>query len=170
MGPVRGFCSPGPLPSAENWTRIRRRTKNMNSSQRDNLFQTASECGQGCQRFFDITIQNCKRTSLKRVLPSGYRWSCRAADGLIHRGHCYQHHLSSSQHNSTYPCWSLGHQPHLSHLVRRACASWHKFLVGSSLPGTPGPPGILNVSKLSTSLRLETRYLGPLARLRVELA
>eukprot|EP01042_Synura_sphagnicola_P036407 gene36407-biopygen4424 len=46
-------------------TEIRRRTKNMKSSQLENLFQPASEGGQGYQRFSDI-IQHRKRTSLNR--------------------------------------------------------------------------------------------------------
>eukprot|EP01042_Synura_sphagnicola_P036588 gene36588-biopygen10818 len=55
-------------------TEIRRRTKNMKSSQLENLFQPASEGGQGYQRLSDI-IQHRKRSCLNRILRSGDHWS-----------------------------------------------------------------------------------------------
>ena len=69
-------------------TEIRRRTKNMKSSQLVNLFQPASAGGHGYQRFSDI-IQHRKRTSLNRVLHSADHWSRWAADALVRRGHCF---------------------------------------------------------------------------------
>ena len=73
-------------------TEIRRRTKNMKSSQLDNLFQPAGEGGQGYQQFSDIK-QHRKRTSLNRVLHSADHWSRWAADALVRRGHRFPHHL-----------------------------------------------------------------------------
>ena len=74
-------------------TDLRRRTKNMMSSPLENLFQPASEGGQGYRRFSAI-IQHPKRAFLNRVLHSADRWSRWAADELVLRGHRFSHHLS----------------------------------------------------------------------------
>ena len=73
-------------------TEIRRRTKNMKSSQLENLFQPAREGGLGYQRISDI-IQHRKRSSINRILRSGDHWSRWAADALLRRGHRLPHHL-----------------------------------------------------------------------------
>ena len=129
-------------------TEIRRRTKNMKSSQLENLFQPASAGGQGHQRFSQI-IQHRKRTSLNRVLHLADHWSRWAADALVRRGHQFPHHLSLPA--ITPQVVRLGHwitslieygwkgnrksciTKQLSLLVQRACPPLPQSLVESPL-------------------------------------
>jgi len=125
-------------------TELRRRTKNMKFSQLKNLFQPASEGGQGYQRFSDI-IKHRKRTSLNRVLPSADNWSRSAADALVRRCHRFPHYLSLPA--ITPQIDRLGHlvtmiaKPSsslflLNARVRPCISSWRDLLS----PGTPDPP------------------------------
>jgi len=134
-------------------TEIRRRTKNMKTSQLENLFQPASAGGQGYQRL-SVIIQQRKRRCLARVLRSGDHWSRWAADALTRRGHRCPHHL---QLNAITPqlirpgFWvssliSYGWKGNAcltkqtSLPSQRPCPALHHSLVGSPLPGHSWTP------------------------------
>jgi len=97
---------------------IRRRTKNMKSSQLENLFQPASEDGQGYQRLSDI-IQHRKPSCLNRILRSGDHWSRWAADAPLRRGHRFPTHLPLSRLPFSSSDLATGY-PALSNTVGRA--------------------------------------------------
>jgi len=129
-------------------TEIRCRTKNMKTSQLENLFQPASAGGQGYHRL-SVIIQQRKRKCLAPVLRSGDHWSRWAADALTSRGHRCPHHLPL---NAITPQllrpgywvssliaygWKgnacLTKQTFLP--SQRPCPALHHSLVGSPLPG-----------------------------------
>ena len=147
-------------------TEIRRRTKNMKSSQLENLFQPASEGGQGYQRLSDI-IQHRKRSSLTRILRSGDHWSRWAADALLRRGQCLLNHppVSATTPQRVRPGYWVSSlieygwkgnaclTKQTSQPTKQAYPSLHQSLVGSPIPGhkwTPSNLKCLHAFHLST--------------------
>jgi len=65
---------------------IRRRTKNLKTSQSENLFQPLREGGLGYQRFSSM-VQQRKRNCMRRIFSGGDQWTRLAIEGLCARGH-----------------------------------------------------------------------------------
>ena len=70
---------------------IRRRTKNLKTSQSENLFQPLREGGLGYQRFSSM-VQQRKRNCMRRIFSGGDQWTRLAIEGLCARGHSSPHH------------------------------------------------------------------------------
>ena len=70
---------------------IRRRTKNLKTSQSENLFQPLREGGLGYQRFSSM-VQQRKRNCMRRILSGGDQWTRLAIEGLRARGNSSPHH------------------------------------------------------------------------------
>ena len=72
-------------------TEIRRRTKNLKTSQSENLFQPLREGGLGYQRFSSM-VQLRKRNCMRRIFSGGDQWTRLAVEGLCARGHRSPYH------------------------------------------------------------------------------
>ena len=107
-------------------TEIRRRTKNIKSSQLENLFQPTSKGGQGYQRLSDI-IQHRKRSCLNRM--GGGRPSPPGTPPPVVR-----------DHPPAYLTWLLGLQPYRIRL-KGQCMS-HQTDLPTDQAGLPFPPSV----------------------------
>ena len=128
----------------------------MKSSKLENLFQPASEGGQGYKRFSDI-IKPRKRTSLNRVLHSADNWSRLVADALVREVTDFRITFSSQPAITPQMVrpgrwvtslieygWKVNAciPKQVSLPVKRACPSLHQSLA-SPLPGHTWPPSNL---------------------------
>ena len=83
---------------------VRRRCKNLRTSQTKNLYQPVGEGGLGVQPFFSM-VQQRKWNCVHRLLAHGDQWTQLAVQALCARGHLSPYHSSIS---SLTPQWVLG--------------------------------------------------------------
>ena len=74
---------------------LRRRSKNLRTSQTENLYQPVREGGLGFQRFSSM-VQQRKRNCVRRLLAHGDQWTQFAVQALCARGHPSPYHSSMS--------------------------------------------------------------------------
>jgi len=74
---------------------LRRRSKNLRTSQTENLYQPVREGGLGFQRFSSM-VQQRKRNCVRRLLAHGDQWTQFAVQALCARGHPSPYHSSVS--------------------------------------------------------------------------
>ena len=72
---------------------LRRRSKNLRTSQAENLYQPVREGGLGFQRFSSM-VQQRKRNCIHRLLTHGDEWTKLAVQGFCTRGHHSPFHSS----------------------------------------------------------------------------
>ena len=72
---------------------LRRRSKNLRTSQTENLYQPVREGGLGFQRFSSM-VQQRKRNCVRRLLAHGDQWTQFAVQALCARGHPSPYHSS----------------------------------------------------------------------------
>jgi len=84
--PTLKFCPHGPFESIFA-AEIRCNSKNLRTSQTENLYRPVREGGLGYQRFSSM-VQQCKRNCVTRLLAHGDEWTRFASvQGLCSRGH-----------------------------------------------------------------------------------
>ena len=74
---------------------LRRRSKNLRTSQTENLYPPVREGGLGFQRFSSM-VQQRKRNCVRRLLAHGDQWTQFAVQALCARGHPSPYHSSVS--------------------------------------------------------------------------
>ena len=74
---------------------LRRRSKNLRTSQTENLYQPVREGGLGFQRFSSM-VQQRKKNCVHRLLAHGDQWTQFAVQALCARGHPSPYHFSMS--------------------------------------------------------------------------